>query len=80
MSDSSGLIAAAVGGLFLGGVVLNEILKPDQKEGYGNVKTQYQAKDMLGNGYPKTPQFYGGSTARPLSAYKGPSLSKPGVT
>ncbi len=79
MSDSSGIIAAAVGGLFLGGVVLNEILKPDQKEGYGNVK--YQAQNMPGNGYPKTRQFYGqGAGARPLSAYKGPNLAKPGVT
>jgi len=68
MSDSTGIIAAAAGSLFLGAVLFNQFSGGEEKEGYGNVS---------GN-YPKTRQFYSGSKTPPLSAYKGPNQSLPG--
>lgn len=70
-SINDGLIIAAVGGLVLGGLLLNEALKP--QEPYENMN------QSLGQGYPLAPLFYGNqTTARPISAYKGPNFTKPG--
>lgn len=61
MHNSNEIIAAAIGGFLIGGIVLNQYMK----EGYDNTK-----------GFPKTKQFYGNGVGNiPLSAYRGPQLS-----
>jgi len=68
MSDT-GLIASALGGLVIAGLLAIPFTK---KEGYAAYKT---------GGYPTPSQFYAGSGQKnPLAAYKSPTQSQPSGT
>ncbi len=66
MTDS-GIIASAVGGLLLAGLVGLGI---NQKEGYAEYKSNAK--------YPTPPQFYAGASKKGLAAFKSPNQSQAG--
>ncbi len=65
--SESGIIASAVGGLLIAGLVA---LGTNQKEGYAEYKTNAK--------YPTPNQFYAGKQQKGLAAYRSPNQSQAG--
>jgi hypothetical protein len=71
--DTRIIAVTAIAGLLIGGVLLHEAMKEDERK-----KNTFA--NVAGNGYPQNALFYGqGAGAKPLSAFRGPQLSKPGM-